>query len=270
MKVIRNHAKQKLLDGELALGMGLRQARTVDIAQIAQACDFDWLFIDMEHNSMSMDTAAQICSGALAAGVTPLVRVPAHESFHSTRLLDTGAQGIVVPHVDNADQARRVVDFCRFPPQGHRSIPGSLPQTRFATLPVTETVELINGETLVVAMIETVEGLRNVDEIAAVPGVDALLVGCTDMAAELGLTGQLGHPRIKHALDEVFASCARHGKFAGVGGVYDETLMREYVGKGARLILSGSDLAFLMAGARSRSSMLRSIPLGDDVVRKIA
>jgi 2-keto-3-deoxy-L-rhamnonate aldolase RhmA len=177
MKVIRNDAKQKLLNGELALGMGLRQARTVDIAQIAQACDFDWLFIDMEHNSMSMDTAAQICSGALAVGVTPMIRVPAHESFHSTRLLDAGAQGIVVPHVDNAEQARRVVDFCRFPDQGHRSIPGSLPQTRFATLPVTETVELINRETLVVAMIETVEGLRNADEIAAVPGVDALLLG---------------------------------------------------------------------------------------------
>ena len=261
MKVIANHARRKLEAGQLALGMGLRQARTVDIAQIAQACDFDWLFIDMEHNSMSMDTAAQICAAALGFGVAPLIRVPSHESFHSTRLLDAGAQGIVIPHVDNADQARRVVDFCRFPPLGHRSIPGGLPQTRFATLPVTETVELINGETLVVVMIETVEGLRNVDEIAAVRGVDALLVGCTDMAAELGVTGELGHARVKEALDMVFAACRKHGKFAGVGGVYDESLMREYVGKGARLILSGSDLAFLMAGARARSSMLRSIPL---------
>lgn len=260
-KVIANHARRKLEAGQLALGMGLRQARTVDIAQIAQSCDFDWLFIDMEHNSMSMDTAAQICAAALGVGVAPLIRVPAHESFHSTRLLDCGAQGIVIPHVDSAQQAMRVVDFCRFPPLGHRSIPGSLPQTRFAALPVAETVELINGETLVVVMIETVEGLRNVDEIAAVKGVDALLVGCTDMAAELGVTGQLGHARVKEALDVVFAACRKHGKFAGVGGVYDEALMREYVGKGARLILSGSDLAFLMAGARARSSMLRAIDL---------
>ena len=261
MKVISNHAREKLKQGELALGMGLRQARTVDIAQIAQACDFDWLFIDMEHNSMSMDTAAQICAAALGVGVAPLIRVPAHESFHTTRLLDTGAQGVVVPHVDNAQQARKVVDFCRFPPLGHRSIPGSLPQTRFASLPVTETVELINRETLVVVMIETVEGLRNVDEIAAVEGVDALLVGCTDMAAELGVTGQLGHSRVKEAIDMTAAACRAHGKVLGIGGVYDDALMREYVGKGARLILSGSDLAFLMTGARSRSSMLRSIPL---------
>jgi 2-keto-3-deoxy-L-rhamnonate aldolase RhmA len=261
MTVIKNHVREQLARGELALGMGLRQARTVDIGQIAQACDFDWLFIDMEHNSMSMDTAAQICAAALGVGVTPLIRVPAHESFHSTRLLDAGAQGIVVPHVDNAEQARRVVDFCRFPPLGHRSIPGGLPQTRFATLPVTETVELINRETLVVVMIETIEGLRNADEIAAVAGVDSLLVGCTDMAAELGVTGQLGHARVKEAIDTVAAACRRHGKAIGVGGVYDEALMREYVGKGARLILSGSDLAFMMAGARARSSMLRAIPL---------
>lgn len=261
MKVIQNHALQKLQRGELALGMGLRQARTVDIAQIAQACDFDWLFIDMEHNSMSMDTAAQICAAALGIGVAPLIRVPAHESFHSTRLLDAGAQGVVVPHVNNAQEAQRVVDFCRFPPLGHRSIPGSLPQTRFAALPVPETVALINRETLVVVMIETVEGLRNVDEIAAVPGVDALLVGCTDMAAELGVTGQLGHVQVKDAIDKTAAACRAHGKFIGVGGVYEEALMREYVGKGARLILSGSDLAFLMTGARARSSMLRAIAL---------
>ncbi len=149
MKVIANHAKARLQQGELALGMGLRQARTVDIAQIAQSCDFDWLFIDMEHNSMSVDTAAQICQAALAVGVTPMIRVPAHEAFHSTRLLDTGAQGIVFPHVSTAEQARALVSFCRFTPLGHRSIPGMLPQTRFMPLPVTETVALINAETLV-------------------------------------------------------------------------------------------------------------------------
>ncbi|MDM0116409.1 aldolase/citrate lyase family protein [Variovorax sp. J22R133] len=266
MKVIANHAKRRILNGELALGMGLRQARTVDIAQIASSCDFDWLFIDMEHNSMSVDTAAQICQAALGVGITPMIRVPAHEAFHSTRLLDTGAQGIVIPHVSTQEQARAVVNFCRFTPLGNRSIPGSLPQTRFMTLPVTETVSLINAETLVVAMIETVEGRDNVDAIASVPGIDVLLVGCTDMAAELGVAGQLGHPSVKATLDTVFAACRKHGKACGVGGVYDEALMAEYIQKGARLILSGSDLAFLMAGARSRSSTLRSIDLSEQTV----
>src|SRR5439155_284727 len=100
-----NLAKQRLKEGRLALGLGLRQARTVDIASAAATCGFDWLFIDMEHNAMSVDAAAQIAAAAPAMGVTPIVRVPGHEHYHATRLLDNGAQGIVAPHVDDA--ARR-------------------------------------------------------------------------------------------------------------------------------------------------------------------
>jgi 2-keto-3-deoxy-L-rhamnonate aldolase RhmA len=110
-------------------------------------------------------------------------------------------------------------------------------------------------------MIETREGLENADAIAAVPGIDVLLVGATDLAADLGITGQLGHARVAAAIDAVCAACHRHGKVPGVGGVYDEALMTAYVQKGARFILSGSDLAFLMTGAKSRSRMLRAIPL---------
>ena len=263
MQVIVNYAKKRLEAGELALGMGIRQARTVDIAHIAKTAGFDWLFIDMEHNSMSVDTAAQICAASLTAGIAPMIRVPGHEPVHATRLLDAGATGIVVPHVSTAEQARQVVQSCRFPPVGKRSIPGLLPQVLFETHPVAEVVATINRETLLVAMIETLDGLANVDEIAAVAGIDALLVGCTDLAAEMGLTGQLGHPRVAAAIDEVCAACARHGKFAGFGGVYDEAVMANYIQKGGRLILSGSDLAFLMAGGRARTGMLRSVPFRD-------
>ncbi len=261
MQSIRNHAKARLAAGELALGMGLRQARTVDIAQIAHTSGFDWLFIDMEHNSMDVDAAAQICQAALTSGVTPIIRVPGHESFHATRLLDNGAMGIVVPHVSTAAQAARIADMCRFPPAGSRSIPGLLPQMGFEAHPIADVVRAVNDEVLVVAMIETREGLENVDAIAAVPGIDVLLVGATDLAAELGVTGQLGHPQVDAAIDAVCGSCAKHGKVAGVGGVYIEALMTAYIQKGARFILSGSDLAFLMAGAQARSVMLRSIPL---------
>src|SRR2546430_88713 len=107
-----NLAKQRLKEGRLALGLGLRQARTVDIASAAATCGFDWLFIDMEHNAMSVDAAAQIAAAAPAMGVTPIVRVPGHEHYHATRLLDNGAQGIVAPHVDDAAQARRVAEAC--------------------------------------------------------------------------------------------------------------------------------------------------------------
>jgi 2-keto-3-deoxy-L-rhamnonate aldolase RhmA len=256
-----NTTRRKMENGELALGMGLRQARTVDIADIAKTCDFDWLFIDMEHNSMSMDTAAQISAAALAVGITPIVRVPGHESFHASRLLDTGAMGIVVPHVNNAAEARRAVDNCRFPPEGKRSIPGGLPQISFQAKPLPEVIEHINRETLVVVMVETREGLENVDEIAAVPGVDVVLIGTSDTAAELGVPGQLGHELVRNAVRKVCDACHKHGVIPGVGGVYEDALMKLYVEMGARFILSGSDLAFLMQGARMRSKMLREISL---------
>ena len=127
MAAIPNFTKQQLASGKVALGMGLRQARTVDIAAIAKKCGFEWLFIDMEHSSLDVDTAAQIAAAALPVGITPIVRVPGKEHHHASRLLDSGAQGIVVPHVDTVEEAQRAVSYCKFPPVGHRSISGLQP-----------------------------------------------------------------------------------------------------------------------------------------------
>jgi 2-keto-3-deoxy-L-rhamnonate aldolase RhmA len=256
-----NRTKSRLREGGLALGMGLRQARTVDIATIAGTCGFDWLFIDMEHNSMSIDVACQIAMAAIATGVTPLVRVPGHQHYHCARALDNGALGVVVPHVDNAEQARAIVDICRYPPLGHRSIAGNMPGLGFAGVPVGEATHRMNDENLVVVMLETPQAIENAEEIAAVEGIDVLLVGTNDLCAEMGIHGDFANPRVPEAYRKVIAACAKHGKHPGMGGVYDPKLMTEYIGLGMRFILSGNDLAFLMAGARERASMLRAIPL---------
>jgi 2-keto-3-deoxy-L-rhamnonate aldolase RhmA len=256
-----NRTKARLREGGLVLGMGLRQARTVDIATIAGTCGFDWLFIDTEHNSMSIDTACQIAMAAVATGVTPLVRVPGHQHYHCARALDNGALGVVVPHVDTAEQAKAVADACRYPPQGHRSIAGNMPQLGFAALPVAEAAARMNDETLVVVMLETPTAIANADAIAAVDGIDVLLVGTNDLCAEMGIHGQFGNPRVPEAYGRVLAACARHGKHPGMGGVYDPQLMTKYIGMGMRFILSGSDLAFLMAGAQARAAALRAIAL---------
>lgn len=259
MPVIANHARRQLEAGHLSLGIGLRQARTPDIADIAASCGFDWLFVDLEHNAMGIDAAAGICAAALGAGITPLVRVASGEHALATRLLDTGAMGIVFPHIDTAEQAAAAVSACRFPPAGHRSVPGMLPQTRFRPMPLPELIEGVNRETLIVGMLETPAAIANADAIAAVPGMDVLLIGGNDLAAEMGIPGQFGHPRMAEAVRRVVAACRAAGKHPGLGGVYDQVLMERYVGEGARFILSGSDLAFLMAGAQARTSFLRGL-----------
>ena len=261
MSVVPNQTKRRLAAGGLAIGLGLRLARTVDIATIAKACDYDWLFIDMEHGSLDVDRAAQIAVAALAVGVTPIVRVPGPEHYHATRLLDAGAQGIVVPHVDTAAQAERIVSYCRFPPAGRRSIGGAQPQLGFRSVPVVEAMGLVNEETLVVVMLETAAAIANADAVAAVKGVDVLLVGFNDLCAELGVPGELGRKKAAAAFATVVAACRKHGKHAGFGGAYDSALLDQYVAMGGRFVLGGGDAGFLMAAARERAGFLRSLKL---------
>jgi 2-keto-3-deoxy-L-rhamnonate aldolase RhmA len=261
MDAYPNHTKLQLEAGKLALGMGLRQARTVDIAAVAKTCGFDWLFIDMEHNSMDVDTAAQIANGALAVGVTPIVRVPGKEHYHATRLLDAGAQGVVVPHVDTAEEAERAVANCKYPPIGHRSVAGAQPQFAFQSVSMGEASTVVNAQTLVIVMVETPLAIANVDAIAAVPGIDSVLIGTNDLCAEMGIPSQFAHPDVEAAYVKVIAACKKHGVHPGMGGVYDPKLMAKYIGLGMRFILSGSDLSFIMAGGRERASFLHGLKL---------
>jgi 2-keto-3-deoxy-L-rhamnonate aldolase RhmA len=261
MKTYPNYTKEQLKAGKIAIGMGLRQARTVDIAAIAKTSGFDWLFIDMEHNSMDVDTAAQIANGALAVGITPIVRVPGKEHYHATRLLDAGAQGVVVPHVDTVEEAQRAVANCKYPPIGHRSMAGAQPQFAFQSVSMGEASNVVNAETLVIVMVETPLAIKNVEAIAAVPGIDSVLIGTNDLCAEMGIPGQFGHADVEAAYKKTIAACLKHGVHPGMGGVYDTKLMEKYIGLGMRFILSGSDLSFIMSGARERASFLHGIKL---------
>jgi 2-keto-3-deoxy-L-rhamnonate aldolase RhmA len=256
---LKNAALDKLRAGELSIGVGLRQARTVDVAKIMYTAGFDWLFIDMEHNSMDMDMAVQISVAAQETGITPIVRVPGYEHYHATRALDGGAQGIVVPHVDDAQTAARIASNCRYPPIGHRSITGALPQLSFQSHPLKEATEAINQETLIVVMLETPNAIQNAEEIAAVPGIDSLLIGTNDLCMEMGIPGQLDHDDVIDAYRKVIDACVSNGKYPGMGGVYSPPVMRRYIDMGARLILSGNDLSFLMEGASNRACEVREM-----------
>ncbi len=257
MSTVPNHCLRQLRAGKLAIGLGVRNARTVDIAQVAKTSGFDWLFIDCEHSSMDLDMAAQISAASLAVGVTPIVRVAGFEHWHASRLLDNGAQGIVFPHVDSALQAKRVADACRFPPVGKRSMGGGLQQTGFASMPIAETARVVNEETLVVVMIESPEAVAVADDIAAVKGVDALLIGTNDLCFEMGIPGQFNDPRVADAYKKVIAACRKHGKFPGMGGMYTPELLERHVNMGVQLILSGSDFSLLMQAGAARASLVR-------------
>ena len=227
------------------------------IATLAKTAGFDWLFIDAEHGSLDVDMAAQLSTAALATGVSPIVRVPGFEHWHASRILDNGAQGIVFPHVDDAAAAKRVADHCRYPPVGKRSMGGALAQLGFASVPVGEAARMVNEETLVVVMIESPEGVKNAEEIAAVKDVDALLIGTNDLCFEMGIPGQFNDPKVKDAYTKVIGACRKHGKFAGMGGMYTPELLERHIAMGVQLILSGSDFSLLMQAATARAGVVR-------------
>ncbi len=257
----RNPARERLEQGELSLGIGLRQARTVDTAIAMATCGYDWLFIDLEHGTMPLDTAVQIAVAAQTADITPLVRVPSRQYAMATRALDGGALGIVMPHVDTAEEAERVVDHFKYPPLGHRSVAGGMACFGFRPVPLSEATQILNAQTLVVVMLETPQAIANAEAIAVVPGVDVLLIGTNDLAMEMGCPGEFGHPEIAQAYRRVIAACRRHGKFPGMGGVYTEPLMTQYIALGMRMILAGNDLGMMMAGATQRANFLRGVSL---------
>ena len=259
MPEIINVAKQKLEAGELAIGVGLRMTRVVEVGKMMKTAGYDWLFIDMEHHSMSLDDAAQISVAAQSAGITPIVRVPGFQHFHASRVLDTGAQGIVVPHVDDIQTAKNMVENVKYPPIGKRSITGSLPQLDFVPTPVDEATKAINDATLLIVMLETEEAVENAEAMAAIDGIDALLFGTNDLTIEMGIPGQMGHPRVVKHYETAAAACKKHGKFLGMGGIYDPAVMKDYVAMGARLILAGNDFPFLMKAAKEQADIVRGM-----------
>jgi 4-hydroxy-2-oxoheptanedioate aldolase len=258
MAAVRNSARERLASGGLSLGVGIRVVRSVEIAKAMRSVGLDWLFIDLEHGALSIETAAQLCVAALDAGIAPIVRIPNGEFSLATRLLDNGALGIVVPHVESAEEARRVVDKLRYPPLGHRAVFSSVPQLDFKPMDAADMAAL-NAANLIAVMLETSGAIANADGIAAVPGIDVLLIGTNDLCMELRIPGELGHPQVADAYERMIAACRAHGKWPGMGGVYDEALMQRYIGMGARFVLAGGDLGFLMSAAAKRTEFLRGL-----------
>ena len=258
-----NSMKQKLAAGELVLCMNLRLARTVDIAMVAKAGGYDALYVDMEHSPYSIDTAATICAAAIGVGITPLVRVPSHDAHWSSRVLDGGAQGVIVPHVNNRSEAEAVVRNCRFPPLGRRSVMGLGPALGYRAMPLGEINNRLNAETALIVMLETAEGIDNADAIAALPGIDVLLIGSGDLTTDYGIPGQVDHPRLREAYECVADACRTHGKVLGVGGIrHNVGLQGELIRLGARFVIAGTDVNYVLAGARQDTTALRGIPIG--------
>jgi len=249
----RNPVLDRLARRLPVTAFGVRGARTAEIARIARAAGNDAIWIDLEHSTMSIDTAAQICAAALDIGLVPLARVPEKDYGVIGRLLDGGALGIIAPRIETAQQAAEIAAACRFPPRGQRSAIATLPHLELRRVPAARLNETLNQASLVKVLIETPLGLQNLDAIASLPEVDLIGIGVNDLTAELGVPGEAAHPEVRAALERAIQVCKRLRKPLAIGGIADADYAAELIELGAApFFFTGIDTDVLLAAAQER------------------
>jgi 4-hydroxy-2-oxoheptanedioate aldolase len=251
--LVARAAVERLSRGMLVAALGIRTSRSADIVRIARSSGHHAIWVDLEHSTMPIDTAALICSAALDVGVAPFARIPEREYGVIGRLLDGGVLGIIAPRVETVEEAQDIVGACRFPPFGHRSAIATLPHLDFAKLPAEEFNHVLNKATVVKILVESPRGIENIESIAALDGVDMVGIGTNDLTAEMGVAGDFRHPDVRKAHEHAIASCQRARKPLAIGGIPDMAYAAELIRCGASpFIFTGIDTDLLLSAARDR------------------
>ena len=206
--------REKLASGALCLGPGITFYDPSVTEAIAPSADFVW--IDLEHNPTSLESLLSHLIAARAGGVASIVRVPSLEIAWTKRVLDTGAEGVILPRSTTVDEIKQFVDACRYPDAGTRGF-GPRRPTNYARFGGNEYLQHANENVFVVAQIETVETLEQLDEIVAIPGLDSLVVGPNDLSGSMGMLGQIDHPRVLDAIKQIADKAHAAGLYVGLG-----------------------------------------------------
>lgn len=243
--------------GGVAVGMLIQEFGTRGIAKLMEYAGVDFVTIDMEHSAFGTDRVADLLAFFKATPIATLVRVPDLAPHFISGALDAGAAGVQVANVENAEAARAVVAAAKYPPMGRRGLGLIAAHTDFRPVDRAGYLREANERTMVVVQIESVAGLNNVAEIAAVDGVDVLSIGFGDLSHSLGIVGQLDHPLFKQAAEKVAAACKRHGKVAKIHPHSDEQT-RRYVAMGYRMLMCPIDAAIFRRGAKAAVDEVRA------------
>lgn len=211
----RNALKEMSRTRDVKLGHFIVEFATPGIGHILKAAGCDFAFLDMEHSAFGFETVKSTLRYFEAAGLPAFVRVPSKDRDFIARICDSGAEGVMVPMVGTAAEAEAIVRAMKYFPRGDRGVALSIAHDNFATQPALAAMAAANERTTLFCLIETAEGIDNVDAIAAVDGVDCLWIGHFDLSQSLGIPGQFDHPDFLAAVDKVVAAGRRHNKALG-------------------------------------------------------
>jgi 2-keto-3-deoxy-L-rhamnonate aldolase RhmA len=253
-----NPVKQKLLRGEPVFGTFGWDFLVPTLPQIVKSAGAEFLLMDMEHSGAHYDlikTQAAACRGI---DLVPMARVPANQYTFIARALDAGVMGVMAPMVGSADEAEFIVSCTRYPPKGRRGAAFGFTADDYEGGSVADKIKIADDRTMVICLIETPDGIKNIDKIAAVPGVDVLWLGHFDLTNFLGIPAQFDHPLYVKAIDKLVAAAKKHNKILACMTA-SEDWSRQYWVKGFRLFSAGIDSHLLQSALRSSLGTLHDL-----------
>ncbi len=253
MELPVNRFRRALRAGELQIGLWCSLASHYSVEVVAGA-GFDWLLLDSEHSPNDLESLLAQLQAAAPYPTSPIVRVPWNDTVTIKRVLDIGAQGLLVPYVQNADEARAAVAATRYPPEGVRGVAGTTRANRFGRIP--DYARRAHDELCVLVQVETQDAVEHIEAIAAVEGVDGIFIGPADLHASLGYPGETAHPAVLPRIENAIRRIVGAGKPAGIL-TGDETLARRYIELGALFVAVGADVGILARGADRLAASFR-------------
>ena len=241
----RNPVKRQLQEGKPVLGVTVT-VNNVEVAAQAASLGFDFIWLEMEHAPLSLETVRNVVLATRGLPAVPFARPPTNELWTAKRVLDAGVLGVVFPFTSTPELARQAAAACRYPPQGLRGSGAALAQFRW---PAPEGYyDFADKNVMVIAVVEETKALSHIDEIAATPGIDVLFIGTSDLSFSLGLRGRQHHPRLDAAVAKIVAAGKKHGKALGRPARTPEEV-RRFQKQGFLFFQTVTDLDLMAIGA---------------------
>ena len=251
-----NPVRAALLKGGIAFGTMAFEFFTPGLPAVLARAGADFVVLDTEHSGVGIETIKAQIAFSHGAGIVPMVRVPGLHYHLVATVLDAGAMGIMVPMMETAAQAESLAKWCRYRPEGVRGLAFNMAHDEYSGGDVTQKMAEANARTLTTALVETVDGIKNVDAIAAVPGIDVVWLGHYDLTNSMGITGQFDHPDFLKAVERLVAACRRHGKAPGFL-VTDVAAARTWLQRGFRCLGYSTDIALMQSALAAGIAGLR-------------
>lgn len=246
--------REKLEEGGRLLGTMVTTFASADLPKILARCGFDFFVVDCEHGSFTTREVADMLAVARAISLPGVVRIPELRREHVLKFLEMGAEGLLLPNTESAEQAQQLVDWAKYAPMGHRGVSLNRPHTDFEKVDGRTYMEQSNRGTVLMAQIESREGVEHVAEIMAVDCIDLALIGPNDMSQDYGLLGQYTHPEMEAAFAKVVAGAQASGKRAG-GHFSGAAALKPWLDRGMTVNMWNSDLGMLKAGSAGMAEL---------------